>query len=284
MQQAKKVAGYSPQTEITGDHPAQTIRSHQLAIRTGEGIVFRMTLAGPVARCLAWMVDAFCIAATAKIIGTLVSTLGMFSQDLSQAASILVFFLLNLGYSMVLEWFWHGQTVGKRLLCLRVMDIQGLELQVSQIAIRNLLRAVDSLPLLYLVGGVTALINRRGQRLGDIAANTVVIRITKPELRIPDDFLEAVHYNSLRDYPLLVARLRQRTTPAEAALAMQALIRRDELSADARVALFQDIAAHLQAKTDFPTEATENISDEQLVRNAVDVLFQHNVKKALYHK
>jgi hypothetical protein len=91
---------------------------------------------------------------------------------------------------------------------------------------------------------------------------------------MPEDFLDPMRYNSLRDYPHLVARMRQRTAPGEAALAMQALIRRDELDADARVALFADIAGHLQAKTAFPPEVLEALSDEQFVRNAVDVLFQ----------
>ncbi|WP_054699521.1 RDD family protein, partial [Desulfosarcina cetonica] len=215
-----------------------------------------------------------CIAATARIAGVFLTLLGVLSPDFSHAALILFFFILNMGYAMALEWFWHGQTVGKRLLGLRVMDLQGLELRFGQIAIRNLLRAVDSLPLCYLVGGVAALISRHSQRLGDIAANTVVIRETKAILQIPEDFLDPMRYNSLRAYPHLVARLRQHTVPGEAALAMQALMRRDELDADARVALFKDIAGHLQTKTAFPPEALENISDEQFVRNAVDVLFQ----------
>ena len=256
-------------------HPGRTMRAHQLAIRTAEGIVFNLALAGPVSRCLAWTVDAFCIAATSKMASSLLALLGIISPDLSRAASIIAFFILNMGYAMALEWFWHGQTVGKRLFGLRVMDLTGLELRFTQIAIRNLLRAVDSLPLLYVVGGVTSLINRHAQRLGDIAANTVVVRQTRAELTIPADLLETERYNSLRDYPHLVARLRQRTAPGEAALAMQALVRRDELAADARVALFREIAEHLKTKTTFPPQAIETLSNEQFVRNAVDVLFQH---------
>jgi uncharacterized RDD family membrane protein YckC len=255
--------------------PGETMRTHQLAIRTAEGIVFNMTLAGPISRSLAWMMDAFCIAATTKITGSLMTLLGIISQDLSKAASIIVFFVLNMGYAMVLEWLWHGQTVGKRLFGLRVMDLTGLELRFGQIAIRNLLRAVDSLPLLYVVGGVASMVSRHAQRLGDVAANTVVIRETRAELNIPAEVLGTERYNSLRDYPHLVARLRQRTSPGEAALAMQALLRRDELAADDRLTLFRDIAEHLQAKTTFPPQAIETLSNEQFVRNAVDVLFQH---------
>ncbi len=68
---------------------------------------------------------------------------------------------------------------------LRVTDVHGLQLQFSQVVIRNLLRFVDSLPALYLVGGAACLINRRAQRLGDFAANTIVVwnpRVDEPNL------------------------------------------------------------------------------------------------------
>jgi uncharacterized RDD family membrane protein YckC len=274
MQTMPSGTGAHRTTESGAAQQAAATGVGQLAIRTAEGIVFTLTLAGPISRSLAWMVDAMCIVAIAQFANVFLTLLGVLSPDLSQATSILFFFVLNMGYALALEWFWHGQTVGKRLLGLRVMDLQGLELKFVQIAIRNLLRAVDSLPLCYLVGGAVTLISHRSQRLGDIAANTVVIREAKASLRIPDDFLDPMRYKSLRDHPHLVARLRKHTAPGEAALAMQALLRRDELEAEKRVFLFADIAGHLKAKAAFPPEAIENISDEQFVRNAVDVLFQ----------
>jgi hypothetical protein len=154
------------------------------------------------------------------------------------------------------------------------MDVRGLRLQPYQIIIRNLLRAVDSLPAAYLVGGLTSLFNRYAQRLGDLAANTIVIRerrVVEPDL---DVILEKVHYNSLRDYPHLAARLRQQAAPEEAELALQALMRRDALTPEARVALFEELAAHFRQKVTFPQEALEGVSDEQYVRNVVDVLFK----------
>ena len=55
-------------------------------------------------------------------------------------------FAISVGYAIFTEWFWRGQTVGKRLLRLRVIEEQGLRLQFSQIVTRNLLRFVDMLP------------------------------------------------------------------------------------------------------------------------------------------
>jgi uncharacterized RDD family membrane protein YckC len=250
------------------------MRDNQLTIRTPEGVTFNLVLAGPISRSLAWLLDAAAIAVAAMVLMSFLSALGKLSADISTAVFLVAMFVVNLGYAMVLEWFWNGQTLGKRLLGLRVMDVRGLRLQPYQIIIRNLLRVVDSLPVAYLLGGLASLFNRYAQRLGDLAANTIVIRerrVVEPDL---DVILEKVHYNSLRDYPHLVARLRQQAAPEEAELALQALMRRDALTPEARMALFEELAAHFRQKVTFPQEALEGVSDEQYVRNVVDVLFK----------
>jgi hypothetical protein len=91
----------------------------------------------------------------------------------------------------------------------------------------------------------------------------------------PDlDQLLAGKFNSLRQFPHLAARLRQNTSPTEAGLALQALLRRDEFDPVARVEMFGDLAAHFRAKVEFPPEATDGVADEQYLRNVVDVLYR----------
>ena len=247
-------------------------KTNTLLIRTPEGITFSLLLASPVTRFLAYVIDLGCISVAVMFLSALLGFLNVISLDLARAISTLVFFLVQIGYGIAVEWLWRGQTVGKRLLRLRVVDAQGLRLQLSQIVIRNLLRFVDMLPAFYLVGGLTCLLSRRGQRLGDLAANTIVIRA--PKIEAPDlDQLQAHKYNSLREYPHLEARLHQRISPPEARVALQSLLRRDQLDPVARVELFEGIAHHLRAVVTFPPEATEGITDEQYVRNVVDILF-----------
>ena len=242
-------------------------------IRTPEGIVFAQELAGPVARFLAWGVDLLCVLSLTTVLNAGVALVGWATPGLAQAMALLLFFALWIGYGMTLEWAWRGQTLGKRLVRLRVVDAQGLKLHPSQIVLRNLLRAVDMLPGLYFVGGLVCLLSRRGQRLGDLVANTVVVRIPQPSQ--PDlGQLLADKYNSLRAYPHLIARLRQRVSPQEAALALHALVRRDQLDPTQRVELFAQLAAHFQAKVSFPADALEGLTAEQYVRNLVDVLYR----------
>jgi uncharacterized RDD family membrane protein YckC len=249
------------------------MKTSALFVRTPEGIVFSQLLAGPVTRFFAWFIDQLCISAAMFLLGTLFSLLELVNWNLSFALYVIAYFLLNIGYAIFFEWNWRGQSVGKKLLRLRVMDVEGMRLQFNQIVVRNLLRFVDSLPLFYFVGGLTCWLNSKCQRLGDIAANTVVVR--SPRIAEPDlDQLLAGKYNSLRQYPHLAARLRQRASPAEADVALQALLRRDGFEPAARVKLFADLASHFRTKVEFPAEATDGIADEQYLRNVVDVLYR----------
>jgi hypothetical protein len=198
---------------------------------------------------------------------------GLLLPDFAGAILTFGYFVLSIGYGVATEWAWRGQTFGKRFLRLRVMDAQGLRLQFHQVLLRNLLRFVDMLPGVYLVGGMACLLSRRSQRLGDVAAGTVVVHHAKPAEPDLDQLLSG-KFNSLRQHPHLEARLRQQVSPEEARIALQALLRRDELDADSRVILFAELAAHFKRLTTFPPESIESMPDEQYVRNVVDILFR----------
>lgn len=253
------------------------MRTSSLQIRTPEGIVFSQLLAGPVTRFLAWGIDLLCIAALASAFGVVMGLVRLITPGLAGAAATLAYFVISVGYGIACEWGWRGQTVGKRLLRLRVVDAEGLRLQFHQVVTRNLLRFVDSLPLFYFVGGMACWFSPKCQRLGDLAANTIVIR--HPRIAEPDlDQVLSGKFNSLRLYPHLAARLRQRISPGEAALALQALLRRDEFEPAARLELLAEIAGHFRAKVEFPPEANDGITDEQYLRNVVDVIYQQRDK------
>ncbi len=248
-------------------------RTSALTIETPEGVAFTLLLAGPVTRFLAWLIDLVAIVALNAIAQRTLQIAGFVGAEFVQAATIIEYFVLSTGYGICLEWVWRGQTLGKRVLGLRVMDAQGLRLDFSQIVIRNLLRTVDILPGFYLVGGVATVFTRNAQRLGDLAANTIVVR--SPRIEQPDlDRLLGGKFNSLLDYQHLAARLRQRTTPEAGGIALNALLRREDFDARARVELFDELAGYFQSIVEFPAEAVENLTGEQYVRNTVEILFR----------
>ena len=247
-------------------------------IRTPEGVVFSQILAGPIIRSIAWFVDVVVVMILTTFASWGLLLVRLISSDLAFALLIVCYFVISVGYGMATEWAWRGQTVGKKLMHLRVMDAEGLKLRFHQIVLRNLLRFADALPFAYALGGLVCAISPRYQRLGDLAANTVVIRI--PKIAEPEfEKLDAPSFNSLRQFPHLAARLRQRVETSEAALAVNALLRRDDFAPDARIALYGELADFFREKVTFPAEVTEGLSDEQYLRNIVDVLYRARAER-----
>jgi uncharacterized RDD family membrane protein YckC len=244
-----------------------------LQIQTPEGVVFNLAIAGLYTRFLAWAIDGAAISMVSSVIGIVTTFLAVLSPDFAKALFVVSYFVISVGYGIFTEWHWRGQSWGKRLLRLRVIDASGLKLQISQIIIRNLLRPVDLLPAFYFLGGIISYLSMRGQRLGDLAANTVVIRIPE-SFSLNTQALKESKYNSFREYPHLEARLRQRVNPREASLALDAILRRDEMEPEARLELFRRIAEHFRSLVKFEEKINEMITDEQFVRNAVASIYR----------
>ncbi len=245
---------------------------NSLVIQTPEGVNFSLPLASPVIRCLALILDVLFISVLSTTIVKLISILTLLSPGLFTAAIIILYFIISIGYGIAMEWFGNGQTIGKRVFKLKVVDEEGLKLQFSQVVIRNLLRFVDALPSLYLVGGVTALFNNKYQRIGDIVAGTVVMRrmeISRPDL----DQLSPIKFNSLKEQPVICSKIHKYISPREASIALNALVRRGEINPDERITLFEGLANYFQKKLPFTKELTGTISNEQYIRNIVDVLY-----------
>jgi uncharacterized RDD family membrane protein YckC len=249
-----------------------TATSSSLRIATPEGVVFSYKLATPVSRGLAWAVDAIAIGGVSYLASRLSALAGLWSADFANFLSAVLYFVISVGYGIVLEWRWRGQTLGKRLFGLSVIDVHGLRLQFSQIALRNLLRPVDGLPVFYLIGGAVAIWTRSGQRLGDLVANTVVahgLHWEEPDLEL----IAPAKYNSLRAYPHLAARLRSLANADAVGYAVRAVARRDRYTASGRVELFRDFADYFRSLVRFPQEALEGLSDEQFVRTVLRVIY-----------
>jgi uncharacterized RDD family membrane protein YckC len=140
-------------------------------VATPEGIELTLRLAGPVPRALAWSVDLALRAAIVLVVLTLASQLGRAGWGIVLLAAFFVEWLLP-------AWFeaqMRGQTPGKRLFGIAVLNDDGTPLRWPGALTRNLLRAVDFLPLMYGFGLVCMLLNRDFKRLGDLAAGTVVV-------------------------------------------------------------------------------------------------------------
>jgi uncharacterized RDD family membrane protein YckC len=140
-------------------------------VATPEGIELTLRLAGPVPRALAWTIDLFLRGALVMLVSMLASQLGRAGWGVILLTAFFVEWILPAWFEAV----WGGQTPGKRMFGLAVLNDDGTPVRWPGALTRNLLRAVDFLPLLYGIGLVTMLLNRDFKRLGDLAAGTVVV-------------------------------------------------------------------------------------------------------------
>jgi len=140
---------------------------------TPEGVVLQLPAAGAMPRAVAWVIDLAVRLTVLLLMGIPLGLLGGVGQGIYAVGMFLLFW----AYPIVLEASWNGQTVGKRALGLRVVSADGAPVGWLAAVIRNLLRAVDMLPVGYAAGLVASLIDPHGRRLGDMVAGTLVVHV-----------------------------------------------------------------------------------------------------------
>lgn len=149
------------------------------AVVTPEAVALSLDVAGLGSRMIAAMIDTAIQAALGIVVAFVlagVSGLGP-SDNLTLAVPFFVLlFLVVWGYYPLWEGLWNGRTPGKRAQRLRVVQADGQPVGLGPVLVRNLVRVVDFLPIGYGTGAITMLLTRRSQRLGDLAAGTVVVR------------------------------------------------------------------------------------------------------------
>jgi uncharacterized RDD family membrane protein YckC len=150
-----------------------TLQSVELA----EGVEIRLRMAGPLPRAGAYVID-FLIRVAVLMVASILMVFGGIAVggQVAGGLMLLVWFLLDWLYPVVFEAGKRGATPGKRAVGLRVVQATGSPITFGQAVIRNFLRFVDGMPLFtYAFGMTSCLATKRFQRLGDLAAGTVVI-------------------------------------------------------------------------------------------------------------
>ena len=144
----------------------------RLRIATPEGVTVDLILAGLGSRFTATLIDLTLkglLIVGAYVVASLIGDLGV-------ALFSIISFAIYFGYDVAFEVLADGQTPGKRWTGLRVLRDDGRPVDLLSSAIRNVVRLVDGLPLSYLPAMVSILVTKRNQRLGDLAASTIVVR------------------------------------------------------------------------------------------------------------
>jgi uncharacterized RDD family membrane protein YckC len=173
-----------------------------IEIVTPENIAFQYRVAGPFRRLPAFLIDLAIRLAVAAV-GLVVAIFGfgsIGSPTVGLGIMLLVWFVLAWFYGGLFETFWNGQTPGKRLMGIRVVSVEGQPITPFQAILRNFLREVDAQPFIfYQIGLLAAILNDRFQRLGDLAAGTMVVVEQERYLQgvVPSNEPEAVRISGL---------------------------------------------------------------------------------------
>lgn len=174
------------------------------SIETPELVALEFPLAGIGSRFLAILID-YLLQVAAFIALILVMMVFLPSMQKFESAGskwvvamlILIPFLLQWGYFSLFEGLWHGQTPGKHVAKIRVIQQSGRAITMFESLARNLVRAIDFLPGFYVAGTISIFVTLRNQRLGDLVAGTLVIHEGKshdqPSVGNTRLFTEIVH-------------------------------------------------------------------------------------------
>jgi uncharacterized RDD family membrane protein YckC len=226
----------------------------RISVATPEGVTLEVTLAGVGSRFVAGVIDQLLrwslLLALVALLAILGESLG--GGGLSGAgvvAIIVAVFLVQFGYDVVFETLASGRTPGKRWTGLRVVKKGGTPVGFLASALRNILRIVDSLPGFYLVGILSVLFTANNQRLGDLAAGTVVVRERRQSRALPTAAPPAPADSALYDVSAVSAE--------ELATVRRFLDRRATLTTQARDRLALDMASRLGPKVVGPPRQWE---------------------------
>jgi uncharacterized RDD family membrane protein YckC len=152
----------------------------RITIATPEGVAIEVVLAGLGSRFLARLLDS--VIQFLAIIALLLMVGTADGSGVVLGVALVLIFLVVFAYDVAFEVLNHGRTFGKMAAGIRVVGDSGEPVRFLASAIRNIVRIVDFLPFFYLVGSISIVATSHDQRLGDLAAGTVVARDRFPGL------------------------------------------------------------------------------------------------------
>lgn len=238
----------------------------ELDVITPEHVHIRLEPAGVGSRFLAVLIDAVIVMAISLFLMTGLQFL--LPPGIAAAIGVTLNFVLTWGWHVWFEVKNQGRTPGKRALRLRVIDARGLPVSLHQSLVRNIVRVLDFVPAFYGVGAIAMLVSPSRRRLGDLVADTLVVRDAQP-LAYSGQLAAERRHNSLRT-PRVLRLIRHRISLEEREFLLTLCLRAERMAPAARYDLMEEVARVYRKKLDIEAD---QISGENLVRDLTAVLF-----------
>lgn len=180
----------------------------ELSINTTQNVTINFTAASIGHRMLAFGIDllvmtAYMITIYLFLYYTTILEKVQGMDSWSQMAVQSIIFLPVMFYSLIFEAFFEGQSIGKKLVRIKVVKIEGYQASFGDYLIRWLFRMIDVVILSGVVAFITVVMSKKSQRLGDMAAGTSVITL-RNNISISSTILEEINDDYKPTYPLVI--------------------------------------------------------------------------------
>ncbi|MFA9186573.1 RDD family protein [Flavobacterium sp. FBOR7N2.3] len=177
----------------------------ELSINTTQNVVINFNTASVGQRLQSYLIDLVIkIAYGITVYGVFFYALGFAALDgWSLAAMILLFYFPIVIYTVVLESLFQGQTIGKRIIKIKVVKIDGYQAGFGDYLMRWFFRLIDISIFSGVIAFVTVASSKKNQRIGDMAAGTAVITL-KNEIDISHTILEELDQEYVPQYPAVI--------------------------------------------------------------------------------
>jgi len=212
----------------------------RVTIATPEGVELELVLAGVGSRFAATLLDVVVQLGAIFALAIVLGPLG--SNGYAVAVYLVAVFLILFAYDIILETWNRGRSIGKLAAGLRVVRAGGDAEGFLTAAVRNFLRIIDFLPAFYVVGVISILATSRNQRLGDLAAGTIVIRERRPPVAPASTYVPPQAAAPYLDWDVSAV------STEDIATLRQFLERRLSINPGARAHLATDLAARVRPK------------------------------------
>lgn len=181
----------------------------ELSITTTQNVNINFNAASVGERILSVIIDFVILAAYYTFLQYVVydfMRLEDLVSDLDRWSQMAIWGFLSLPallYALLMETFFEGQSVGKKIMKIKVIKIDGYQAGFGDYLIRWIFRIIEVMPPLSIIGLLTIIISKKAQRLGDMAAGTAVITL-KNSVTIDHTILRELSDNYVPTYPLVI--------------------------------------------------------------------------------
>lgn len=180
----------------------------QLSINTTQNVAINFDAASIGDRILGCLLDTLIKFAYGITVILILENFKLYDviTSLDQWSAIAIFSLLALPvmlYSLIFESLWEGQTIGKKIMKIKVIKLDGYQASFGDYLMRWLFRLIDVSISYGVIGVIFIVSNKNNQRLGDIAAGTAVISLKK-NININHTILQELSSDYVPVYPLVI--------------------------------------------------------------------------------